>query len=107
MTKTQTLRMFAAAAALLIATGGLAACSSTPRQESTGEYVDSAAITTKVKTGILNEPTLKLMQINVETFKDTVQLSGFVDSSASRSKAGEIARNVQGVKSVKNDLVVK
>ena len=107
MTTTQSLRMFAVAAALLVATGGLAACSSTPRQESTGEYVDSAAITTKVKTAILNEPTLKSMQISVETFKDAVQLSGFVDSSASRSKAGEVARNVEGVKSVKNDLVVK
>lgn len=107
MTTTQSLRMFVVAAALLVATGGLAACSSTPRQESTGEYVDSAAITTKVKTAILNEPTLKSMQISVETFKDAVQLSGFVDSSASRSKAGEVARNVEGVKSVKNDLVVK
>lgn len=107
MTTTQSLRIFAVAAALLVATGGLAACSSTPRQESTGEYVDSAAITTKVKAAILNEPTLKSMQISVETFKDAVQLSGFVDSSASRSKAGEVARNVEGVKSVKNDLVVK
>ncbi|MEL3892113.1 BON domain-containing protein [Ferrovibrio sp. MS7] len=107
MTTSHTLRMLAAAAALLAVTGGLAACSSTPRQESTGEYVDSAAITTKVKTAILNEPSLKSMQISVETFKDSVQLSGFVDSSANRSKAGELARNVEGVKSVKNDLVVK
>ncbi|MBP7063153.1 BON domain-containing protein [Ferrovibrio sp.] len=107
MISNPTLRMFVAAAALLAATSALAACSSTPRQESTGEYVDSAAITTKVKAAILNEPSLKSLQISVETFKDAVQLSGFVDSSASRAKAGEITRNVEGVKSVKNDLVVK
>lgn len=107
MLSNNNLRIFVAAAVLLVATTALSACSSTPRQESTGQYVDSTAITTKVKTAILNEPSLKSLQISVETFKDAVQLSGFVDSSTSRAKAGEIARNVEGVKSVKNDLVVK
>jgi osmotically-inducible protein OsmY len=82
-------------------------CASTPTREGTGEYVDDSAITTKVKAAIMNEPTLKVFQINVETFKGTVQLSGFVDSSRSVNKAGEVARGVTGVKSVKNSLTVK
>jgi osmotically-inducible protein OsmY len=83
------------------------ACASTPTRESSGQYVDDSAITTKVKAAIFNEPTLKSFQINVETFKGEVQLSGFVDSSKSVSKAGEIARGVSGVRSVKNSLIVK
>jgi osmotically-inducible protein OsmY len=82
-------------------------CAATHKRESTGEYVDDAVITTKVKTAIFNEPTLKTMQINVETFKGDVQLSGFVDSAESVDKAEAVARNVNGVVSVKNDLVVK
>ena len=82
-------------------------CASTQKREGTGEYLDDSAITTKVKAAIFNEPTLKVFQINVETFKGNVQLSGFVDSSRSVSKAGEVARSVQGVKSVKNNLIVK
>ena len=64
-------------------------------------------ITTKVKAAIYNEPSLKVSQINVETFKGEVQLSGFVDSPQSVNKAGEVARGVNGVKSVKNSLIVK
>ena len=82
-------------------------CASTPTREGTGEYVDDSAITTKVKAAILNEPSLKVFQINVETFKGAVQLSGFVDSAQSVKKAGEVARSVKGVKSVKNNLIVK
>jgi osmotically-inducible protein OsmY len=82
-------------------------CASTAKREGTGEYFDDSAITAKVKAAILNEPTLKVFQINVETFKGNVQLSGFVDSAQSVSKAGEIARGVKGVKSVKNSLIVK
>jgi len=82
-------------------------CASTPTRESTGEYVDDSTITTKVKAAIFNDPSLKVFQINVETFKGEVQLSGFVDSSQSVSKAGEVARGVKGVKSVKNNLNVK
>jgi osmotically-inducible protein OsmY len=82
-------------------------CASTPTKEGTGEYVDDSAITTKVKAAILNDPALKVFQINVETFKGEVQLSGFVDSAKSASKAGEVARGVGGVKSVKNNLIVK
>jgi osmotically-inducible protein OsmY len=82
-------------------------CASTPTRESSGQYVDDSAITTKVKAEIFNEPSLKVFQINVETFKGEVQLSGFVDTSQSVTKAGEIARSVKGVKSVKNNLIVK
>ena len=82
-------------------------CASTPTREGTGEYVDDSAITTKVKAAIFNDPSLKVFQINVETFKGEVQLSGFVDSAQSVSKAGEVARGVAGVKSVKNNLIVK
>jgi osmotically-inducible protein OsmY len=82
-------------------------CASTPKKEGTGEYVDDSAITTKVKAAIFNDPALKVFQINVETFKGQVQLSGFVDSAQNASKAGEVARGVGGVKSVKNNLIVK
>jgi len=82
-------------------------CASTPKKEGTGEYVDDSAITTKVKAAIFNDPALKVFQINVETFKGQVQLSGFVDSAQNASKAGEVARGVSGVKSVKNNIIVK
>lgn len=82
-------------------------CASTSKQEGTGEYIDDSVITSKVKAAILNEPTLKVAEINVETFKGVVQLSGFVSSRAAETKAVEVARNVSGVKSVKNDMRVK
>jgi osmotically-inducible protein OsmY len=82
-------------------------CASTATQEGTGEYVDDTVITTKVKAAILNEPTLKSAEINVETFKGVVQLSGFVSSAAAESKAVAVARTVGGVKSVKNDMRLK
>jgi osmotically-inducible protein OsmY len=82
-------------------------CVATQKQESTGQYVDDSVITTKVKAAIFNDTTLKTLQINVETFKGVVQLSGFVDSAQSVKKAGEVAGRVEGVVSVKNDLIVK
>ncbi|MDO9065025.1 MAG: BON domain-containing protein [Sulfuricella sp.] len=82
-------------------------CASTSKQEGTGEYIDDSVITTKVKAAIFNESSLKSAEINVETFKGVVQLSGFVSSSAAENKAVEVARSVKGVKSVKNDLRVK
>jgi osmotically-inducible protein OsmY len=82
-------------------------CASTPTKESTGEYIDDSAITTKVKSAILGDSALKVFQINVETFKGEVQLSGYVDSAKNVEKAGEVARSVGGVKSVKNNLNVK
>lgn len=82
-------------------------CASTQHQSSTGEYVDDSVITAKVKAAIFDEPTLKTLQITVVTFKGEVQLSGFVDKAQSVATAGEVARGVQGVTSVKNDLIVK
>lgn len=79
-------------------------CASTSTQEGTGEFVDDSVITTKVKAAIFNEPTLKSAEINVETFKGVVQLSGFVKYQADMDKAVEITRSVKGVKSVKNDM---
>lgn len=79
-------------------------CASTSTQEGTGEYVDDSVITTKVKAAIFNEPTLKSAEINVETFKGVVQLSGFVKYQADMDKAVEITRSVKGVKSIKNDM---
>lgn len=82
-------------------------CASTSKHEGTGEYIDDSVITTKVKAAILDEPTLKVAEINVETFKGVVQLSGFVNSQADINKAVEVARGVRGVSSVKNDMRVK
>ena len=82
-------------------------CAGTSKSEGTGEYVDDTVITTKVKAAIFNEPTLKSAEINVETFKGVVQLSGFVSSQANIYKAAEVARNVNGVTNVKNDMRLK
>jgi osmotically-inducible protein OsmY len=82
-------------------------CASTQKSEGTGEYVDDSVITTKVKAAIFNEPTLKSAEINVETFKGIVQLSGFVSSKTAELKAVDLAHSVPGVKSVKNDMRLK
>ena len=82
-------------------------CASTAKQEGTGEYFDDTVITTKVKGAIFDEPTLKSAEINVETFKGVVQLSGFVSSKAAENTAVAVARKVPGVKSVKNDMRLK
>lgn len=97
------LRICACLALLSISAG----CAATQKHESTGQYIDDSVITTKVKAAIFNEPTLKTLQINVETYQGVVQLSGFVDSQQSVSKAGEVARGVESVVKVENDLVVK
>ena len=88
--------------ALLLAT--LFGCAGTSTKEGTGEYVDDTVITTKVKAAIFNEPSLKSAEINVETFKGTVQLTGFVSSRVAIDKAVEITRGVSGVTSVRNDM---
>ena len=86
------------------ATGG---CASTKTSEGTGEYFDDSWITTRVKAAILNEPTLKSSEINVETFKGEVQLSGFVSSEDNIRKAVTLTKEVKGVKTVKNDMRVR
>jgi len=90
-----------------VAFTAIAGCASTRTQESTGQYVDDTAITTKVKSAIFNEPTLKSAEINVETFKGRVQLSGFVSSKTDMDKAIVVARAVGGVQSVGNDMRLK
>ena len=84
-----------------------AGCAATPTKEGTGEYLDDTILTTKVKAAVFNEPSLKSAEINVETFKGVVQLSGFVSSQGNINKAVAVAGSVNGVKSVKNDMRVK
>ena len=82
-------------------------CASTSKQEGMGEYVDDSVLTAKVKAAIFEHPSLKSAEINVETFKGVVQLSGFVSSQAAINKAVQVTRAVSGVKSVKNDMRIK
>jgi osmotically-inducible protein OsmY len=98
-------RIAALFAAVILAT--VMGCASDPKKESVGAYVDDTVITTKTKAAIFNEPTLKSAEINVETFKGVVQLSGFVNSQADINKAVSLARAVGGVTSVKNDMRLK
>jgi osmotically-inducible protein OsmY len=92
------------ASALLVS---VVACAPTSTREGTGEYVDDTVITTKVKAAYAADPTVKATQVQVETFKGTVQLSGFVDSRESAQRAVDLARGIKGVKSVKNDTVIR
>jgi len=98
-------RIAALFAAVILAT--VMGCASDPKKESVGEYVDDTVITTKTKAAIFNEPTLKSAEINVETFKGVVQLTGFVNSQADINKAVSLTRAVGGVTSVKNDMRLK
>ncbi|MBW4048992.1 MAG: BON domain-containing protein [Proteobacteria bacterium] len=92
---------------LAVSAVSLVACASTPKQEGTGQYFDDSAITAKVKAAIFADADLKVAEINVETFKGVVQLSGFVRSRADELKAVEVARGVSGVKAVKDDMRLK
>lgn len=91
------------AAPLIFSSG----CSSTPTRSSTGEYVDDTGITARVKAELIKDPVVKARQVDVTTFKGTVQLSGFVDTDEQKSRAGEIARGTSGVNEVRNDIAVK
>lgn len=91
----------------ILAAASLIGCASTPKSEGTGQYVDDSVITGKVKAAILEEPSLKSAEINVETFKGVVQLSGFVSSQAKINTAMVTAEHVKGVTSVKNDMRLK
>ena len=98
-------------AALVIGEGALVSlttgCAGTPTKESTGEFVDDSTITTKVKAAFVKDELVKASDVSVETFKGVVQLSGFVDSSAQKSRAGRLAAEVTGVRDVKNHITVK
>lgn len=105
MTRFQSALGAALAAAAII--GTTAGCAPTPTRQSTGEVVDDAALTARVKSALISEPGVKSTAINVETFRGTVSLSGFVDSAEMAQKAIDAAEKVQGVRSVKNDMRVK
>ncbi len=87
--------------------GSMAACTSTSTSESTGEYLDDTVVSSKVRAAILGDQGLTIFKISVETYKGVVQLSGFVDSAASRQRAEAVAADVTGVRQVRNDLVIK
>lgn len=93
--------------ALLTFSIAMTGCASSPKHEGTGEYMDDSVVTTKVKAAVFNTPGLSSAEINVETFKGVVQLSGFVDTQANINKAVEVASKVKGVKAVKNDMHLK
>jgi len=105
----QALKHFSAVslAVLLVSMPGCASTTPPEQQGKSQGYVNDATITTKVKTAIFNEPSLSSADINVETHKSMVQLSGFVNSKADMGKAVEVARGVGGVASVKNDMRLK
>jgi osmotically-inducible protein OsmY len=100
--------LFAPLLAIACATAMLGAgCTSTPTQSSFGETVDDSVITTKVKAAFVEDKAVDAMNIAVETFKGTVQLSGFANNTTESMRAVELARAVKGVKSVKNDIRLK
>ena len=98
------------AAAILVAVllgSAFAGCSSTPTQQATGQAIDDGVVTAKVKAALVQDPVTKAHEITVETFKGTVQLSGFVESDEARARAVELAKDVDGVKQVKDALEVR
>jgi osmotically-inducible protein OsmY len=104
------LRIISTSLVLLLGTGAVlfsSGCAGTATRESTGEYIDNSAITTKVKSALAADEVVKAREINVDTFRGTVQLSGFVNTSAEKERAEQIASGVQGVKEVRNNITVK
>jgi hyperosmotically inducible protein len=94
-------------AVMLVVTMAMVACASTRTQKSAGEQVDDSVTTGRVKAALIADPVTKAHQIDVETFKGTVQLNGFVDSAASKERASEVARKQKGVTAVRNNLTVR
>ena len=105
----QTMKLFKNLSVMLLALVFVSAlgCAGSPTQESTGEYVSDSWITTKVKATLVDDPIVKSTEVNVETFKGVVQLSGFVSSSAAMSQAVKVTKSIKGVTSVKNDMRIK
>lgn len=103
MTISSITRLFAAVFVAL----ALVACASTDKQAGTGEFFDDSVLTTKVKSALLKDSEVSGLAVNVETFKGVVQLSGFVKTSSERNRAVELARDVPGVKQVKNDILIR
>ena len=98
-------RLFASFLAIVFVS--VLGCAGSPTQESTGEYITDSWITTKVKAALVEDQLVKATEVNVETFKGAVQLSGFVSSNTAMNQAVQVARGIQGVTSVKNDMRVK
>ena len=97
-------------AALLVLGSGMAlysGCAGSPTRKSTGEMLDDATITTRVKTAFAQDPGVKAIDVKVDTFKSTVQLNGFVNTAEEKARAEQIARGIQGVTNVQNNLTVK
>ncbi len=82
-------------------------CSGTEKKQSTGEYIDDSAITSKIKSALAADPTVSAMDVKVKTFKRRVQLSGFVDTKEQAQTAEDIAEGIEGVESVENNIIVK
>jgi len=101
------LNKYLSAVFLAVTLASVVGCSSTPQKEGTGEYIDDSVITAKVKAALIGDPMTKATEVNVETFKGVVQLSGFVSSQAAANRAVELARGVSGVKGVTNDMRLK
>jgi len=93
--------------AVLLGSAAFTGCSSTPTEQATGQAIDDGVVTAKVKAALVQDPVTKAHEINVETFKGTVQLSGFVESDEARARAVELAKDVDGVKQVKDALEVR
>ncbi len=100
-------RMAALLMATMLGSSLMVACSSTPSQQSTGEAIDDGVVTASVKAKLIEDPTTKAYQINVDTFKGNVSLSGFVESEQARARALQLARDVDGVKNVKDAMQVR
>ncbi|HET8905045.1 MAG TPA: BON domain-containing protein [Saccharospirillum sp.] len=98
--------VFSAMLAILLLTTVIG-CAGSATQESTGEYIDDTWITTKVKASLVDDPDVKAREVNVETFKGVVQLSGFVESEEAMARAVAIAASIEGVKSVRNNMTIK
>jgi osmotically-inducible protein OsmY len=103
----QQLSKYLSAAMLAVALASVVGCASTSQHQGTAEYIDDAVITTKVKAALFDDPMTKAYQINVETYKGVVQLSGFVSSNAEANRAIQLAQGVKGVTSIKNDMRLK
>jgi hyperosmotically inducible periplasmic protein len=105
--KTRTVIVLVALACAGLPAFGLSGCAGSQLTKSTGEYIDDAALTAKVKAELFRDPIVSGMAVNVDTFKGVVQLNGFVDTPQQKTRAEQIARSVAGVASVQNKLSVK
>jgi hyperosmotically inducible protein len=93
-------------AVIVIVMSVLTACAATRTQQSAGEHIDAAVVSAKVKAARIDDPATKARQIEVDTFRGTVQLNGFVDSADEKAAATRVAHSVKGVQNVRNNLAL-